>query len=125
PGNINQAEILESMNLKIDKVICLETEDKVIVERMSGRKICPVCGAMYHDTLKPTKVFGKCDDCGGANFLRRQDDNWQTVVDRLKTYRMMTTPVLPYYQHEGLLETIDGTGGVEEVAEKLKKIIGF
>lgn len=129
PRTLPQAKALDELlfekGRRLDHVVEIQVPDDIIIQRIIGRFSCSDCGAMYHDTLKPTKVFGKCDDCGGSNFLRRQDDNWQTVVDRLKTYRMMTTPVLPYYQHEGLLETIDGTGGVEEVAEKLKRIIGF
>lgn len=128
PRTLPQAKALDELlfekGRRLDHVVEIQVPDDMIIQRIIGRFSCADCGAMYHDTLKPTKVFGKCDECGGSNFLRRQDDNWQTVVDRLKTYRMMTTPVLPYYQHEGLLETIDGTGGVDEVAEKIKKIIG-
>ncbi len=127
PRTLPQAKALDELlfekGRRLDFVIEIQVPDDMIIQRIIGRFSCADCGAMYHDTLKPTKVFGKCDECGGSNFLRRQDDNWQTVVDRLKTYRMMTTPVLPYYQHEGLLETIDGTGSVDEVAEKIRKII--
>lgn len=128
PRTLPQAKALDEMlfekGRRLDHVIEIQVPDDMIIQRIIGRFSCADCGAMYHDTLKPTKVFGKCDECGGSNFVRRPDDNWQTVVSRLKTYRMMTTPVLPYYRHEGLLETIDGTGGVDEVAEKIKKIIG-
>ena len=112
PRTLPQAKALDELlfekGRRLDHVIEIQVPDDMIIQRIIGRFSCADCGAM----------------CGGSNFLRRQDDNWQTVVDRLKTYRMMTTPVLPYYQHEGLLETIDGTGGVDEVAEKIKKIIG-
>lgn len=129
PRTLPQAKALDELlfekGRRLDHVIEIQVPDDLIIQRIIGRFSCADCGAMYHDTLKPTKVFGKCNECGGSNFLRRQDDNWETVVSRLKTYRAITTPVLPYYVHQGLLASIDGTGGVEDVEEKIKKVIGF
>lgn len=129
PRTLPQAKALDSLlfekGRRLDHVIEIQVPDDLIIQRIIGRFSCADCGAMYHDTLKPTKVVGKCDDCGGTNFIRRQDDNWTTVVSRLKTYYSITTPVLPYYEYQGLLTTIDGTGEVDAVAEKLKKIIGI
>ena len=110
---------------RLDHVIEIQVPNDLIIQRIIGRFSCTDCGAMYHDTFKPTKVFGICDECGGTSFTRRQDDNWETVVSRLKTYQAITTPVLPYYEYQGLLSSIDGAGTVEAVSEKLRKVIGF
>ena len=129
PRTLPQAKALDELlfekGRRLDHVIEIQVPDDLIIQRIIGRFSCATCGAMYHDTLKPTKVFGKRDECGGSNFIRRPDDNWQTVVERLKTYKSVTTPVLPYYEYQGLLTTIDGTGTVEEVADRLKKVIGY
>ena len=128
PRTLPQAKALDELLFEkgrsLDYVIEIQVPDDLIIQRIIGRFSCADCGAMYHDTLKPTKVFGRCDDCGGSNFIRRQDDNWETVVARLKTYRAITTPVLPYYEHQGLLVTIDGTGSVDDVMQKLERVIG-
>ncbi len=128
PRTLPQAKALDELLFEkgrsLDHVIEIQVPDDLIIQRIIGRFSCADCGAMYHDTLKPTKVFGRCDDCGGSNFIRRQDDNWETVVARLKTYRAITTPVLPYYEHQGLLVTIDGTGSVDDVMQKLERVIG-
>ena len=128
PRTLPQAKALDELlfekGRRLDYVIEIQGPDDLIIQRVIGRFSCAKCGAMYHDTLKPTKVFGVCDECGHEHFIRRQDDNWETVVSRLKTYYAITTPVLPYYEYEGLLTVIDGTGTIDEVAEKIKKVIG-
>lgn len=129
PRTLPQAKALDELlfekGRRLDNVIEIQVPDDLIIQRVIGRFSCAQCGAMYHDTLKPTKVFGVCDECKGTHFIRRQDDNWETVVSRLKTYYAVTTPVLPYYEYEGLLSVIDGTGAIDEVAEKIKKVIGM
>ena len=125
PRTLPQAKALDELlfekGRRLDYVIEIQVPDDLIIQRVIGRFSCAKCGAMYHDTLK---VFGVCDECGHEHFIRRQDDNWETVVSRLKTYYAITTPVLPYYEYEGLLTVIDGTGTIDEVAEKIKKVIG-
>ena len=114
PRNINQAEILESMNLKIDKVICLETEDKVIVERMSGRKICPVCGAMYHDFYHPPIKKDICDCCNN-NLIQRKDDKLMTVYERLKIYHKLTEPIINFYSAKKLLLRVNAQLSIDQI----------
>lgn len=129
PRTLPQAKALDELmfekGTRLDHVIEIQVPNDLIIQRIIGRFSCTDCGAMYHDTFKPTKVFGICDECGGTSFTRRQDDNWETVVSRLKTYQAITTPVLPYYEYQGLLSSIDGAGTVEAVSEKLRKVIGF
>ena len=129
PRTLPQAKALDELmfekGTRLDHVIEIQVPNDLIIQRIIGRFSCTDCGAMYHDTFKPTKVFGICDECGGTSFTRRQDDNWETVVSRLKTYQAITTPVLPYYEYQGLLTSIDGAGTVEAVSEKLRKVIGL
>ncbi|MCQ2966049.1 MAG: adenylate kinase [Alphaproteobacteria bacterium] len=127
PRTLPQAKALDTLlfekGLRLDHVIEIQVPEDLIIQRIIGRFSCADCGAMYHDTFKPTKTFGVCDSCGGTHMIRRQDDNWVTVVSRLKTYNSITTPVLPYYEYQGLLTTIDGVGEIDVISEKLKKII--
>ena len=81
PRTIAQAEAIETMGIRIDKVLELQVEDNVIVDRMSGRRVCEKCGASYHIVNKKTKVEGVCDLCGGKTVIRK-DDQPATVLDR-------------------------------------------
>ena len=80
---------------------------------------------MYHEKFKTPKVFGVCDICGGKEFTKRADDTHETVVSRLRTYRSVTAPVIPYYEEKGLLRCVDGTGPIDVVSEKIRKIVGY
>ena len=117
-------KLLKDKNLKLDIVIEIQVPDEYVIERIVGRYMCADCGTMYHDKFKKPKAYGRCDVCGGTNFVRRMDDNYETVVSRLRKYRAVTAPVLPYYEERGLLVCVDGTGSIETVAEKIKKVIG-
>ena len=86
PRTIAQAEAIETMGIRIDKVLELQVEDNVIVDRMSGRRVCEKCGASYHIVNKKSKVEGVCDLCGGKTVIRK-DDQPATVLDRLKIGR--------------------------------------
>ncbi len=128
PRTVPQAMALDKMmkdrDLKLDVVIEIQVPDEYVIERIVGRYMCATCGTMYHDKFKQPKVPGRCDVCGGTKFVRREDDNYETVVSRLRKYRAVTAPVLPYYEERGLLVCVDGTGSIETVCEKIKKVIG-
>ncbi len=128
PRTVPQAMALDKMmkdhDLKLDVVIEIQVPDEYVIERIVGRYMCATCGAMYHDKFKQPKVLGRCDVCGGTKFVRREDDNYETVVSRLRKYRAVTAPVLPYYEERGLLVCVDGTGSIDTVCEKIKKVIG-
>jgi adenylate kinase len=127
PRTVPQAEALDKMlagsELKLDRVIELRVDDDTLVARISGRFTCASCGTGYHDTNRPTKVDGVCDSCGGTTFNRRDDDNAETVAARLEAYHRQTAPLLPYYRARGTLASVDGMGGIDEVAAAIDGIL--
>ncbi len=122
PRNLSQAEGLESIVGSLDKVICYQVDDKVIVDRMSGRRSCPDCGRMYHISYNPPKNEGKCDDCGTA-LIQRKDDNAETVLNRLKVYHKTTAPVIDYYENKGILLKTSGVGDIDEIFNNVCKAL--
>lgn len=127
PRTVPQAEALDSMletkDLKLDHVLELEVDDEAMVERISGRFSCAKCGAGYHDSFKPPKSDGICDVCGSTEFVRRADDNAQTVRERLKAYHAQTEPISAYYEKQGILTKVDGMGEIDQVTKDLTKAI--
>lgn len=119
PRTIPQAEALEDMGVKIDKVVDIEVPDEAIKERMSGRRVCPKCGSTYHLVTKKPKVYGICDRCG-AELVQRKDDAPETVADRLNVYHTQTEPLKDFYNKRGSLAVVDGVGSVSEIAERVK-----
>ena len=113
PRSIPQAEALDQMDVKIDAVVSIEVPDEKIVERMSGRRVCPACGASFHIKYKPSEKEGICTKCG-AELIIRKDDNPDTVLARLHTYHKQTEPLKGYYAAKGILIEIEGQ---EEVAD--------
>lgn len=113
PRTIPQAEALDNMNVRIDRVIDIEVPDEKIAARLSGRRVCLKCGATYHTQYKKTQVDGVCDACGD-NLVQRKDDMPETVLDRLNTYHQQTEPLKDYYEKKGILRVVEGQ---EEVAD--------
>ncbi len=116
PRTIPQAEALDKMGIVIDKVIDIEVPDEKIVQRMSGRRVCEVCGASYHILYKKPEVEGVCGKCGGT-LVQRKDDHPDTVNARLKVYHEQTEPLKAYYSAQGKLSVVEGQ---EEVADTTK-----
>ena len=116
PRTIPQAEALDEMGVKIDKVVEIQVDDETIIGRMSGRRVCSKCGASYHIVNKPPKAEGVCDSCGGE-LVQRKDDAPETVLDRLEVYHTQTEPLKDYYAKKGVLRTADGTLGIEKSIE--------
>ena len=118
PRTIPQADVLrgelERQGKKIDYAIDVEVPDENIVGRMSGRRSCPVCGASYHIVALPPKQEGICDHCG-SELIHRDDDKPETVQNRLNVYHEQTQPLIDYYRKAGVLHTVDGTKGRDEV----------
>ncbi len=112
PRSIPQAEALDGMGVKIDAVLSIEVPDEKIVERMSGRRVCP-CGASYHVAYKAPKVAGICDSCGGTLYTR-DDDAAETVLKRLETYHNTTEPLKDFYAAKGLLICVAGREEVKD-----------
>ncbi len=118
PRTVNQAAQLDksltSSGKKIDAVLNLKIDDKVVIKRMTGRRSCPKCGAVYHiENLKP-KVNGICDGCG-SKLIQRPDDTPEVVTNRLKTYHQQTKPVVGYYKKNGSVFDIDANSDADEV----------
>ena len=117
PRNVSQAEGLSAITGELDKVICFNVDDEIIVDRMTGRRGCPKCGQMFHIKYNPPKHDGICDACGEA-LIQRKDDNEETVKNRLKVYHETTAPVIEYYKKKGILAQIDGVGDIDEIFAK-------
>ena len=115
--------VLRRKRSRLDAVIELKVNDKVLVERISGRFSCATCGEGYHDTFKPPKVSGVCDVCQGTRFTRRKDDAPETVRDRLLVYYRDTSPLLGYYYCKGNLHAVDGMAPIDEVAAAIAGIL--
>jgi adenylate kinase len=111
--------LLDEINKPIDVVLNLEVPDDELVERISGRLMCSKCGASYHRTFNPPKKEGVCDICGGELF-QRADDIEEAVMNRLDVYKKQTQPLIDYYTKKGILVTLDGTKGIDEVFEDIK-----
>lgn len=123
PRTVPQAEALDAMNIQIDKVIEISVPDKTIKQRVSGRRVCEGCGASYHVEFKPSKVEGKCDKCGAATIIRK-DDQPETVIERLKTYHEKTAPLKDYYEKQGKLVTVVGQEEVSETSKLTLAAVG-
>ena len=127
PRTQAQAEALDLMltakNLKLDAVIELTVDEGALIERIVGRYTCSSCNTGYHDTLNKPSVEGTCDVCGGTDFKRRDDDNAESVKNRLKVYRDQTAPILPYYQAKGIVSQVEGMGEIDDVSSAVAAII--
>jgi adenylate kinase len=127
PRTRSQAEALDILlaehGRSLDHVIELGVDEDELVRRIAGRFTCAKCGAGYHDSFKQPKQPGVCDACGSTDFVRRPDDNEETVRRRLGEYRAKTAPILPYYEQRGLVRHVDGMGAVEEVAADIDAIL--
>ncbi|MCC8111819.1 MAG: adenylate kinase [Ruminococcus sp.] len=123
PRSVPQAEALDEMGVKIDKVLEIFVPDKTIQARVSGRRVCESCGATYHIEYKPSKQDGICDKCGGKTIIRK-DDMLETVLKRLATYHETTEPLKSYYENQGKLETVVGQEEVAETTALTLKAVG-
>lgn len=128
PRTQAQAEALDSLlhakSLGLDAVIELTVDEQALINRIVGRYTCASCNAGYHDTLKPPKVAAVCDVCGGTTFKRRDDDNVESVKNRLRIYREQTIPILPYYQEQGLVSQVNGMNDIDVVASGVASVLG-
>lgn len=121
PRNLEQAEMLEKI-AKIDMAIDLEVNEDKLVKRLTLRRTCKSCNAVYHLEFNPPKVEGRCDKCGGELF-QRSDDTEKTVRERLRVYKESTLPLTKYYAKKGILKRIEGEGGIGAIYQRIVKAI--
>lgn len=126
PRTIPQAKaldgILESLNLSLDGVISIEVPEAELLKRLSGRRVCKSCGATFHVMYNPSKQEGICDVCSDP-LIQREDDQEETIKNRLDVNRDKTQVLKDYYAEAGLLKEIDGTGEFEDVFERICQVI--
>ncbi len=128
PRTVSQAEelgkLLDAKGLKLDRVVnfSLPTED--LIRRLSGRRSCPKCQAVYHVEFSPPAVGEVCDRCGGE-LIQRSDDKPETIEARLRVYQDQTAPLIRYYRDQALLVDLDGAGPIDSVQQRLQRLLGL
>ena len=129
PRSVEQADLLEDINKEINgndkadfRAIYFDLDPEILIARIVNRRSCPKCGEIYNTKFKPTKVAGICDKCG-AELTQRKDDNEETAKARFDTYFKETAPLIDYYKNKGVLRTINAEGSIDEVWERLLKVI--
>lgn len=124
PRTTAQAEALTESGVKIDKVLSIEVNDDVIVERLSARRECSQCAAPYNIEFNRPKVEGKCDKCGG-DLIQRADDNPETIKNRLAVYHEQTEPIKEYYDKLGILVKAYGQPEIKDTTKEVFKALGL
>ncbi len=126
PRTIPQAEALEpilaKLGKKIDHVINIEVDSEELVRRLTGRRTCKNCGAMFHIIFQPPKKEGVCDRCGGTLY-QRTDDNEEAIRTRLKEYEKQTAPLIQYYRGKKNLRSIAGVGGPDQIFGQIVHVL--
>jgi adenylate kinase len=121
PRTINQAEELGKIT-DIDAVLNIYVPFEKLIERITGRRSCPKCGAVYHIKYNPPKKDNICDVCGNE-LIQRDDDKEETVKKRLETYEAQTAPLIDYYEKKGKLLTVEGQEEIEDTRRLVKEAL--
>ena len=126
PRNIPQAQALDAMLARVGQPLQLsllvDVDTEVLMKRITGRRTCGSCGAIYNIYFSPPKEPGKCDKCGGV-LQHRSDDNETTVRSRLEVYEQQTAPLVSYYKAQGKLRTVKGVGGINDIFNNICDVI--
>jgi adenylate kinase len=126
PRTVPQAEALERLLVEqeqpLDVVLRLSVDQGELVNRLTGRRTCTSCGAVFHVEHSPPQVEGTCDVCGGE-IVQREDDREDVVLNRLQVYRSQTEPLEQFYWERGLLRDVEAVGEVDEISERVLKIL--
>ena len=123
PRTLAQAMALDAMGIRLDHVVSLEIDDAVIEGRMTGRRVCPKCGASYHITANPPKKDNTCDQCG-AELMIRKDDAPETVKSRLAIYHEATEVLKDYYSAQNKLRLVEGDQSIEGAFQDILRVLG-
>lgn len=113
---------LSERDERVDSVINIEVERGELIRRLSGRRTCVECGAMFHVHFDPPRRDAVCDKCGGK-LIRRDDDNEETVANRLEVYRKQTEPLINYYEGSGVFNAVDGMGSIEDILKRMEEAL--
>ncbi len=126
PRTLSQAEALDRMlreaNKDLDAVLYLRVSEEAVVRRLSRRRVCESCGAIYHLDYSPPRVPGVCDRCGGR-LVQRDDDREEVVRERLRVYHRQTEPLVGYYRQRGILIEVDGCKEIDQVWEDIQRAL--
>ena len=126
PRTVEQAEalneIMKDMSSKIDAVIYINVAQEELLTRLTGRRICKTCGKAYHLVFNPPKVEGVCD-IDGTKLYQREDDNPETVQNRLDVNIKQTKPLLDFYDAQGVLKEVNGEGDIDDVFKEIQSIL--
>lgn len=127
PRSVRQAEaldrILNKLETRIDTVLYIEAKPETILERLSLRRSCSNCGAIYHLIYKPPENEGACNECGGELF-HRDDDREEIILHRFEVYEKQTYPILERYENRGKVKKMDGEIKIEEISDEVERILG-
>jgi adenylate kinase len=128
PRTIGQAEglqqLLDDLKWKLDRVVLIRVPRLLIIERLSGRRNCRLCGSLYHVSLMPPRTEGLCDRCRGELY-QRDDDKEEMISARLDVYERETAPLIEHYRKKGMLVELDGVGTVEDVRRRVVHALGL
>ena len=127
PRNTAQAETLDAMlkklNMPLDSALSVDVPKDDLMKRLTGRRTCKGCQQMYNVYFSPPKKNGVCDKCGGELF-HRDDDKEETIKRRLDVYDAQTAPLISYYKKSGILKSVIGVGGIDEIFKKVCSVLG-
>lgn len=128
PRNTRQAEeldrMLDSLKMPLNAALSVDVPFDDLMKRLTGRRTCRSCGQMYNVYFNPPKENGKCDKCGSELF-QRDDDKEETIKKRLEVYNSQTAPLIEYYGKKNILKTVSGTGGIDEIFDKVCNALGL
>ena len=129
PRSAEQADMLTKINEELDgdkevsfKAVYFDLDQEILISRIVNRRSCPKCGEIYNIKVHPPKTEGVCDKCG-TELTQRKDDNEETAKARFETYFRETAPLVDYYKNKDVLRTIDANGSIDEVWERLLKVV--
>ncbi|MDD5086448.1 MAG: adenylate kinase [Candidatus Nanoarchaeia archaeon] len=120
PRTIAQADALSEIS-KIDKVLSFVADDEIIIDRLSGRRVCSDCGRIFHVKNIPPKIEGICDICDGK-LIQREDDKPESIKKRLDVYKKQTAPLIDYYKEKDILAEIDASKPIEKIDEIISDV---
>ena len=128
PRTLAQADalgiLLASKGASLDHVVQMQVDDEALVRRVTARSACGSCGEGYNDTSKPVPSNGNCSQCGGSDFIRRSDDNEDSLKTRLMAYYKETSPLVGYYYAKGILSSVNGLDEIAQVQSSISEVLG-